>query len=101
MPSLKPNFICRGCKLATQMTRRPTRSSGLYAFLMPGEDRLPHVAAEAEREFEQFPRLGNFFGGEDAGHSQIDFGTATAKIDLRTSPHPPRAEEVPEPQKTA
>lgn len=29
MPWLSPNFICRGFRLATQITSRPTRSSGL------------------------------------------------------------------------
>ena len=74
MPSLKPNFICRGARLATQITSRPTNSSGLVRFFDACEYGFPHVAAEAERELQQLPGVGHFFGGENAGHAQIDFG---------------------------
>ena len=37
MPSERPNFILRGARLATIGVNRPTRSSGLYADLMPAK----------------------------------------------------------------
>ena len=37
MPSERPNFIFRGARFATIGVRRPIRSSGLYADLMPAK----------------------------------------------------------------
>ena len=39
-----------------------------------GEDLAADVAAEAEGELEEFFCAGYFFGGDDAGDAEVDFG---------------------------
>ena len=72
MPSLRPNFIFRGARLATQMTNRPTSVSGAYASLIPAKTVFCRVAAEAERQLEQLLGVRHVFGRDDAGDTQID-----------------------------
>ena len=74
MPSLRPNFIFRGARLAAQTTSRPTSVFRLVDALDAGKDRAVVLAAEAQREFQQLLGPGHVFGGDDPHHPQIDLG---------------------------
>ncbi len=47
---------------------------GFVGFFDAGEDGAGGVAAEAEGEFEELLGFGDFFGGDDAGDAEVDFG---------------------------
>ena len=72
MPSLMPNFICRGARFATQTTSRPTSVAGLYASLMPANTVFVVPPPRLSVSFKQLLRVRHVLGRDHAGHAQVD-----------------------------
>ena len=74
MPSERPNFICRGCKIGDHDDEAADELLGLIGGFDSRKNLPLHIAAQAQRQLQQLLRPRHFFGRQHAGDAQIDFG---------------------------
>ena len=84
MPSLTPNFILRGARLATSTVSLPTSCSGEYADWMPLKTVRVRASPASSVSLQELGRSLDLLAGDDEGDAQVELGEVVDVIVARS-----------------